>query len=206
MTITNGYATLDEFKIWGTSRGMSVATDTSDDSAIEDIIEAVSRYIDRQTGRRFFTTSNDETRYYTAEDGDYVFVDDLTTDPTTIACDDDFTRTWGTSISTSNVDVMPLNCFLDSKPGTWLQMAPHSTQSFSTLTKGVKVVAKFGYPAVPDDLKTACLAITHNIYNARTGQSSAGNISVTAAGVVIRPQDVPGWAQETIKSYRRLVP
>jgi len=65
-------------------------------------------------------------------------------------------------------------------------------------------VGKFGFPAVPDDIKSACLGITLNVYQSRSGQSSAGNISVTASGVAIRPQDVPDWAQVTIAKYRRI--
>ena len=45
MAITNGYATLAEFKLW-----INTQTDnTNDDAVIEDIIEAVSRFIDGET-------------------------------------------------------------------------------------------------------------------------------------------------------------
>lgn len=55
-----------------------------------------------------------------------------------------------------------------------------------------------------DEIRSAVLQIVGNMYSARSGQSSGGRISVTAAGIVIRPEDVPPLAQKTIDYYRRL--
>ena len=203
--ITNGYATLAEFKAWGSVRGGASSTDASDDSVIEELINTVSRYIDGQARRRFYAPTADETRYYTADDGDMIFVDDLSTDPTSVTQDEALDRAYSTTLASSDLDLMPFNAIADGFPYTWIEIAPHATTSFITNRKGIKVVGKFGFPAVPADIKDACLGIVHNIYQNRSGQSSAGNITVTAAGVIIRPQDVPAWAQKTIDRYKRLV-
>jgi len=55
-----------------------------------------------------------------------------------------------------------------------------------------------------EDIKSAVLQIVGNMYANRSGQSSSGRITVTAAGVVIRPEDVPPMAAATINRYRRL--
>ena len=52
------------------------------------------------------------------------------------------------------------------------------------------------------DIRNACLQILDNVYSDRSGQN-AGRISVTASGIVIRPEDVPTMAQRTIDRYGR---
>jgi hypothetical protein len=55
---------------------------------------------------------------------------------------------------------------------------------------------------VMPDIRNACLQILDNVYADRSGQNS-GRISVTASGIVIRPEDVPTMAQRTIDRYGR---
>jgi hypothetical protein len=56
---------------------------------------------------------------------------------------------------------------------------------------------------VQEDIKETCLQIAQNVYSMRSGQSAAGRITVSAAGIVIRPEEVPAMAQAVITSYRR---
>ena len=63
MAITNGYTDLEEYK------DRFDVGDHDDDSDIESVITAVSRSIDNICWQRFYTTSADETRYYTADFG-----------------------------------------------------------------------------------------------------------------------------------------
>jgi hypothetical protein len=55
-----------------------------------------------------------------------------------------------------------------------------------------------------EEIKDAVLEIAQNIYSSRSGQSSAGRISVTAGGVVIRPENVPDTVGRTLKNFRRI--
>ena len=55
-----------------------------------------------------------------------------------------------------------------------------------------------------DEVRTAVLQTVGNVYANRSGQSSGGRISVTAAGVIIRPEDVPPLASQIISRYRRI--
>ena len=52
------------------------------------------------------------------------------------------------------------------------------------------------------DIKDACLMIAQNVYGLRSGQSGGGKITVSAAGVVIRPEEVPPLVQKTLMGYR----
>ena len=204
MTITNGYCTLAEFKAYYTTRGgSSTNTDTNDDGVAEGVIEGASRLIDRITGRVFYVSSSDETRYFTADDKETVFIDDLSS-ITSLKVDDDGDRSYGTTLSSTDYDLMPYNSALVGWPYTWIELAPLTDESFTSYRKGIEIVGKFGFPAVPDDINEACLGITLNIYNERSGQSSAGNVSVTAAGVIIRPSGVPDWAMKILNKYKKL--
>lgn len=203
--VTNAYATLAEFKVYASVRGGTTPTDANDDNAIEIILNKASRYIDNQTGRRFWANTADETRYYTAESQDKLFVDDMSAAPTSVACDQDNDRTYSTTLASTDYDLEPDNALVYSQPYSYLEINPASSEYFPTIRKGVRIIGKFGWPAVPDAIKAACLAIALNVYQSRTGQSSAGNISVTAAGVVIRPADVSDADKQILDSYRALV-
>lgn len=203
MTVTNGYATLAEFKLYDTSRGGTVTTDANDDTVIEDLIELASRYIDGETGRRFWKVTNDETRYYTTLDDVECEVDDLSAAPTSVSVDYGGLRSYTALSTTTDYELDPPNAALDGQPYTCIVILPTSTSYFPASTRGVKVVAKFGWPSVPDDIKSLCLAITLNCYKSRSGQSSAGDVSVTASGIVIRPRDVPEWGRQLITKYRK---
>jgi hypothetical protein len=54
------------------------------------------------------------------------------------------------------------------------------------------------------DIVQACLEIAASAYRRRKGQGVTGAAQVTAAGVVITPQDVPGQAREIINKYVRV--
>ena len=55
------YASLAEFKAWIAVRGLAgaVGTDASDDTVISALLEAASRYLDRETGKRFYYNAVD---------------------------------------------------------------------------------------------------------------------------------------------------
>ena len=203
MTILNGYATLAEFKTWIAVRGLagSVGTDASDDTVIEILIEAASRYIDRETGKRFYLNATDETRYYTVDDTYEVSIDPLGT-ITSLSVDYNAVRSY-TALVATDYDLLPANASLDGYPYTSIAINTVTSGAyFPTGRNGVKVVGKFGWPACPTDIKEATLAIAQSLNGTRSGQTSGGKVTVTAAGIVIRPEDVPSFAQKIIQHYR----
>lgn len=56
---------------------------------------------------------------------------------------------------------------------------------------------------VMDELKNAVLEIAAQAYSRRFGQSSNATATVTAAGVVLSPRDIPAMATDFIRTYRR---
>ncbi len=204
MAIVNGYATLAEVK--DSKRIVSVSA--TDDAFIEGLVEAASRYIDNATGRRFYTTTADETRTFTA-DGGVVYPGDLLS-ITTLKTDDDGDRTYETTWTTADYDLLPENAALDGRPYVSIEPAPDGDYGFPTQRKGVQIVGKFGYCALanrPDDINLACTMIVITAYLSRYGNNSEGAATITAAGVVITPRDIPAGAVEIINKYQRdLVP
>ena len=205
MTITNGYATLAEYKNWIASRGQAgvVGTDATDDTVIESIVEMASRYIDRMTNRKFYLSSADETRYYKSLSNSHVSIDGFGA-LTSVSVDYDGTKNYTALVAITDYETLPVNAALDGLPFTGLEIGYYSSNYFPAFGRGIKVIGKIGFPAIPADIKTACLAIAQSVYGARSGQSSQGKVTVTAAGVVIRPEDVPAMAQKIIDYWRWL--
>jgi hypothetical protein len=204
MTITNGYATLAEYKTWIAVRGLvgSVGTDASDDTMIELLIEAASRHIDREAGRRFYPDASNTDYYFQAKDPYCVDLPDFAS-IATVAVDYSNTRSY-TSLSSTDWDALPDNYLAEGVPITGLAISPVSGTYFPTQRRGVRVNGKRGWLAAPTDIKEACLSIAQSLNGTRSGQSSAGKLTVTAAGVVIRPEDVPAAAQAVIMHYRNI--
>src|SRR5262245_28127226 len=204
--ITNGYATLDDYKSWISMRGQAGVTidDTSDDDVICMLIEAASRYVDRETGHRFYMNSVDETRYYTTDNSTCVKVDDLA-EITSVSVDYSGARSYTALVST-DYDPTPDNAALDGHPYTRLEINPLASSAFfPEHRRGVRVVGKFGYPETPQDIKEAVISIAQSLNGARSGQASQGKVSVTAGGIIIRPEDVSVFAQRVIAHYRDMV-
>lgn len=165
MTITNGYCTLAELKASVVAN--ATTTDATRDAIMEAVIEAASRAIDRRTGRRFFADSADVTRYYNAWDEYTVYPEDLIS-ITTLSTDDG-TRAYATTITSSEYELWPYNATLlqpEQEPYQRISLIPHTlSNTFYTGDRGVKIVGKFGWPAVPKPIYMACLLQSHRYYS-----------------------------------------
>jgi hypothetical protein len=157
------YATLSEFKA---AVGI---TDTTDDTALQSVLDAtdtlIDLYCDRKTG--FGTAS--ETRYYTAEDYEYVLTDDLVS-VTTLQTDDDANGTYETTWTAGTDYVLaPRNAALDGFPYTEIDTSVTWPRNFpKDVYLGVKVVGVFGFPAVPAAVKQAEIIQAGAVWNSRT--------------------------------------
>lgn len=203
MAITNGYATLAEYKAWITMRGSSTSTDAADDTVIENHIEFVSRFIDQETGKRFFADSEDKTRYYTPDDPYILEIDPLSASPTSLSIDTTGLRSYTVLTEDTDFELWPYNAALEGAPYTHIHIIRAiSSYSFPQIAKGAKLIGLYGYPAVPKDIREATLGIAQSINSLRSGQPNAGKVSVTAGAVVIRPEEIPAFAQRIINHYR----
>jgi hypothetical protein len=195
MTITNGYATLEDFLLFVAP---DAERDEMDDALIESLITAASRYIDNVTRRRFYAST--ETHYFdTPESGRDLWLNDDLLAVTTLTNGD------GTVIPAAEYKLHPYNItpyyMLTLKASSdvyWQGEADGDTEGV------ISIAGSWGYSATaPEDIKEACLMIARNVYRGRTGET-AGSATVTGAGVVITPKDVPQLAAAIIERYKGL--
>ena len=157
------YASLSEFKA-----AVNI-TDSADDSALQSVLDAtdtlIDLYCDRKTG---FGTAT-ETRYYTAEDYQYVLTDDLVS-VTTLQTDDDANGTYETTWTVGTDYVLaPRNAALDGFPYTEIDTSVTWPRNFpKDVYLGVKVVGVFGFPSVPAAVKQAEIIQAGAVWNSRT--------------------------------------
>ena len=196
MAITNGYATLAEFKLWADV----TSTDSDDDTVIEDIIEAASRWIDDETGRTFYART--QTRYFDVPlDGsrELKLDDDLLT-ITSITNGDGNTIDDSSEINTIPKNVTPYYAIKIKAGSTY-----YWTQDSSGNVEDVIAIAgTWGYSATaPHDIRQACLIIANNMYKKRHGEGEQG-ATLTPAGVVLSPAGMPVMAAKICRRYKRI--
>ena len=199
--LLNAYCSLADYKSFGTPMGQTATPDANDDAVIESLINSASRYIDRQTGRYFYKSAADETKYFSANNqdrilvGDFVSITTLKTD--TLSGKRSYPYQW----AATDYDLWPYDAGSD-KPYRYIDRSPRGLYLFpKRVAKGVMLTAIFGWPAIPNDISDACKMIVQGVYSLRSGQASSGKITVTSAGVVIRPEEVPAIARSIIANY-----
>jgi hypothetical protein len=200
MAITNGFATLAEFKARFYPSGL---IDITDDTVIENAIEAVSRLIDGKCSRRFWKNTVDETRYFTANYGDLFYTDDIVS-ITTLKTDETGARSYSRTWAVTDYDLEPYNALLQYpvQPYTSIRVSPMGTLSFPFDRKAVQIVGVFGWPAVPDTINEACLLQSIRLFKRKdapfgvTGSAEMGHL-------IVIPKLDPD-VEMLIAPYRRL--
>jgi hypothetical protein len=208
MAITNGYSTLAEFKAFAIPRA---SIDAADDGVLEDLIESASRIIDRETGRQFYASGTAlaaSSRYFNVPEGNngrrlWLDADLQSIDAAGITNGD------GETLAATEYYLEPRN----DTPKYAITIKQASSYYWAYDDDGnseyvIEVPGIWGYCATgshPDDVKEACQMIALSSYLRRHGQNLSERSLVTAAGVIITPDDIPARAWQIIKSYRRLV-
>jgi hypothetical protein len=187
MAITNGYCTLAELK----PELRIPSADTDDDTRLEVAIAAASRQIDAHCGRFFWREAGTHTREFYANDHRRCEVDDISTvTGLVVQVDDDDDGVFETTLTIStdfilrplnaadHVPVLPYNeiVLVDAINGNF----PMSQSG----RPGVRVTARFGWPAVPDDVKKACLVQSAMLF--KSADAVFGVTEFANAGAALR--------------------
>lgn len=202
MTITNGYATLAEARA---ELANYVTADTTDDTRIEMAVEAASRQIDNHTGRRFWQDATVTAREFYADDAYCVTVDDISTvTGLLVKADDNDDGTFETSYTiTTDFILLPANAADGSpvRPYTEVRLVSGATFPRSSSGRpGAQVTAKFGWPAVPTDVKRACLIQTVMLFKA--ADAAFGALQFGADGIGLRiPSRLHPLAEALLEGY-----
>jgi len=141
--------------------------------------------IDRYTGRRhgFWQDGSVSTREYHADDAWCVQVDDISTATGLIVkADETDDGTYGSTLTiTTDFVLYPLN-FGDETPARpWdeIRIVPSSRYRFPVTSRaGVQVTAKFGWAAVPDEVKLANIFQAQMLYSSKDARGGVIQASV----------------------------
>jgi hypothetical protein len=179
------YCTLAELKNWLMPNLAS--TDLSQDASLGVAITAASRLIERYTGRRFYSTSADETLYFTASQADVLMPRDLGVDIlsiTTLYTDEDGDRTFERTWTATDFDLEPYNAASEYKPFTHVRVTPDGNYTFPTGRKGIKLAGRFGFctqaniPLWAPEVRDACLMQASRLFERRVTPMGAGGSDV----------------------------
>jgi len=215
--ITHGYVTIDQFHSY-----KRVGTEqVTDDTVIALLIESASRYIDRNTSRRFFLNGV-ESHYFnvpgweawiTSGHSYYSGYGNPTqiNEPSLMLDDDLYSLTSvvngdGTTL-VENTDFVQVP--FNGLPKYKLEMIGTNywkAQGNTNPVRCILVSGTWGYcdiADVPGDLVEACLMIVSSAYNRRLGENVMQKVQVSTAGAVISPDDVPAKSADILRCYQR---
>lgn len=153
MSITNGYCTLAELK------AVLRILDTIDDPLLESRITEASRVIDQHCDRRFYADTTATARTYVAIDDELLFVDDISTATgLVVKTDSAGDGTYATTLTSSQYQLEPLNSLAKGDPVRFIRTIGVVLPT-TAAPAGVQVTAKWGWPAVPDPVRSACILL-----------------------------------------------
>lgn len=187
MAITNGYTTRD---IVAAELGITSPSATQQ-TQIDAAVNAASRQIDAHTGRRFWQDGSLVTREYYADSYEFCPVDDISTvTGLVVKLDDADTGTFDTTLTiTTHFILHPVNAG-DRVPvwpytGVRIVDSGYRFPMFSSGRPGVQVTAKFGWPAVPDDVTKACVIQAALLFKAQDATFGAAQLGLDGSTVFI---------------------
>lgn len=210
MTVTNGYCTAEELSRRLSSDGVSVSAIHDDELA--EAVTTASRAIDIYCNRRFVADTSTSAREFDIsrihqdlQRRWVVEVDDLQGGTiTAVVADDGDTGSYDTTWTTADYYTYPLNN-LNERGETWptTRLVMVGTKSIRDYgyRPPLKVTAKWGWAAVPANVKMACLIVAADLYKQRdavfgiAGSDEFGTVRISA--------NVMGRVASLLAPYRR---
>lgn len=202
MTITNGYTNL------GTMCNVLGIPDTDDDTRLEAAIAAASRQIDAHCGRRFWRDADPKVREYRPTEAQRADVDDIsTTTGLIVKLDEDDDGTFETTLTNvTHFLLAPFNAADETPVRPWCEILLVDGDIFPRSMSGrpgLQVTARFGWPAIPDDVVQACIIQSKNLYKATAGTFVGYQLSVES-GVAVRNPSLDPVAAALLEPFRKV--
>lgn len=167
MAIVNGYCELAELQ-------EEAGTDAAGEvPKMEIAIAAASRQIDGHCDRRFWQDGSVVARQYWPDNWAELFTDDISTATgLVVAVDDNDDGTFATTLTVGTDFILLEPNAADRVPAwphTGLRIVNSSVRfpMYGSGRPGVQVTAKFGWPAIPDDVTKACIIQAHQLWKAK---------------------------------------
>lgn len=180
MAITNGYCTAEELRAQFDDSAANLPQELLDRA-----INATSRAIDKFCGRRFWQDATAQTHIYRPEHTDVCWVDDIsTTTGLIVATDSTGDGSYATTWASTDYELQPLNADKDESAYAWWRLHAVDRYAFPLTGKvpPLRVTARFGWSAIPDDVNEACILRAAQIFKRR--ESVSGVAGFDGFGVV----------------------
>lgn len=152
--MANEYASLTELKT------ELRITDTVDDTELQSKLTSASRRVERDTGRRFYLDANTSARTYRPTHAELLLVDDIAT-ATGLVVEVGRGTSWATVADTA-YDLLPENAVADAVAIETLVRVDGCWPLWGSTR--VRVTAKWGWPAVPEEIKNATLLLAGRLF------------------------------------------
>jgi len=180
MAITNGYCTLAEVK------AALRLSDATDDTLLEKSIEGASRRIDGYCGR-FFYQENATVELFTRF-AYYLPIPELASTAITLTSDNKGDRSFSTTWSATDYLLQPTDTSLTGLP--YNKIVAIKDKLFPLLfdphRPAARLVGTFGWPAVPHDIREACVLLAMRgfaRYNAALGVVGFADMAIQVRAV-----------------------
>ena len=160
--ITNGYATLNQLKVWV---GVGTA-DAVDDTMFEMAIESASRMVDDDCDRVFYASGTAVARVFAPSDHYVAQIDDAIA-ITSVATDDDEDGVYETVWAATDYQTEPLNGTVGGQPWPITRLRAIGDQMFDDddAQATLKVTGQWGFgTATPIAITQATLILASRIY------------------------------------------
>jgi hypothetical protein len=180
---------------------MPIGQGSAVESVLEQTIESASRQIDGLTGDRFYR-ADAQTRYFTAEDADYLAVDSLRA-VTTIKTDEDGDGTYENTWATTDYRLRPVNAATDGHPYTTIGLKPNGQYAFPRgMEAGVEIVGNWGWAAVPHAIREATIVLAIRLFKLKDAPYGIAGTTELGQAVYV-PKEAPE-VKAHIAPYRRV--
>lgn len=167
-------------------------TDAADDVLLDLCLAASSRAVDQWCGRRFFKDTTASARYFAPDEYGRVQVDDFwSTTGLVIATDTDDSGSYATTWATTDYELEPRNgIFAGRENWPYTSITPAASRSFPEPrlhSLRVSVTAKWGWSAVPDEVKLATVLKAVRLYRRKfSPEGTAGGFDLPVVRVTGR--------------------
>jgi len=204
MAITNGYATRNQIKA-----ALRIGTaDSIDDDLIDNVAGAASRLIDGYCNRKFWQTGTAESRLFTAEDSFYCSIDDVAGTAITVQTSNNGDGIFDVTFAVTDYQLEPLNGYLDGLTWAFDKVRAVGDFLFPTLNSNygsqalVKITARFGWPAVPEEVTQATIIQASRLfkrYDSPLGVAGFGDMGAIRVSRALDPD-----VAQLVEPYRRM--
>lgn len=208
MAIGDPYADADDYRDYWRVTDSDAAPNRDVD--IERALIACSRLIDKKTQRHFSVDTADQTRVFIADplapDLTWLEIDDLSATPTSVTIDEDNDGSFAddTALASDNFELWPINAALgpEARPFTSLKLTRWGDKQrlTSSFPNRVQIVGLWGWPAVPEAVKQACIELA-GIVRLQSPRATQEVQSVDA--VVQTSPDGQRIIRDLVAAYRR---